>query len=137
MNVLNPKPKDLLFGKLTIIHVVQPCEMMPKKDHRHLPWAIYCKLCSYLNSIGWCLPNLLLGKTYLVQAFLPLLTIEIFLIFPPSYVVSKLCLLYLLFHISPQVRLNMNEKKPSKSQFNFPTLLGPCSMLKKLSKKIS
>ena len=25
-----------------------------------------------------------------VQAFLPLLTIEIFLIFPPSYVVSKL-----------------------------------------------
>ena len=38
---------------------------------------------------------------------------------------------------SPQVRLNMNEKKPSKSQFNFPTLLGPCSMLKKLSKKIS
>ena len=38
---------------------------------------------------------------------------------------------------APQVRLNMNEKKPSKSQFNFPTLLGPCSMLKKLSKKIS
>ena len=38
---------------------------------------------------------------------------------------------------TPQVRLNMNEKKPSKSQFNFPTLLGPCSMLKKLSKKIS
>ena len=34
-------------------------------------------------------------------------------------------------------KLNMNEKKMSKSQFNFLTLLGPCSMLKKLSKKIS
>jgi hypothetical protein len=33
--------------------------------------------------------------------------------------------------------LNMNEKKPSKFQFNFPTLLGPCPMLKKLSKKNS
>ena len=30
----------------------------------------------------------------------------------------------------------MNEKKPSKFQFNFPALLGPCPMLKKLSKKI-
>ena len=44
---------------------------------------------------------------------------------------------YLNCSKTPQVRLNMNEKKPSKSQFNFPTLLGPCSMLKKLSKKNS
>ena len=34
-------------------------------------------------------------------------------------------------------KLNMNEKKTSKFQFNFPTLLGPCPMLKKLSKKNS
>ena len=29
----------------------------------------------------------------------------------------------------------MNEKKTSKFQFNFPTLLGPCPMLKKIIKK--
>ena len=33
--------------------------------------------------------------------------------------------------------LYMNEKKTSKFQLNFPTLLGPCPMLKKLSKKNS
>jgi hypothetical protein len=31
-------------------------------------------------------------------------------------------------------KLNMNEKKTSKFQFNFPTLLGPCLMLKRSSK---
>ena len=31
-------------------------------------------------------------------------------------------------------KLNVNEEKPSKFQFNFPTLLGPCPMLKRSSK---
>ena len=32
-------------------------------------------------------------------------------------------------------KINMNEKNPSKFQFNFPALLGPCPMLKKIIKK--
>ena len=45
-----------------------------------------------------------------------------------------------VFYVSKHIdnshcpKINMNEKKPSKFQFNFSALLGPCPMLKKLSK---
>ena len=39
------------------------------------------------------------------------------------------------FYISPQVRLKMNDKKPSKFQFYFSGVLEAFSMLKKWKKK--